>query len=166
MAKSSSFDITTGCDFQEIDNALNQARKEIVNRFDFKNIVAEINFDHSTNSIEIRTVDNFKLDAIWAILVSKFIARKVPLENIKRNPSENASASSVKQSLSLVQNIEPDTARAITNYVKEMKLKRTQAQNQKESIRVSSPNRDDLQKVMSNLENEDWGIKLLFGNYR
>ena len=73
MAKNSSFDITTGCDYQEIDNALNQARKEIINRYDFKNVVAEINFEQSNNSIEIRTEDNFKLDAIWAILVSKFI---------------------------------------------------------------------------------------------
>ena len=166
MAKNSSFDITTGCDYQEIDNALNQARKEIIKRYDFKNVVAEINFEQSNNSIEIRTEDNFKLDAIWAILVSKFIARKVPLENIKRNPLETASGGSVRQSLSLIQNIESDIARAITNHVKDMKLKRTQAQNQTDSIRVSSPNRDDLQKVMRNLENKDWGIKLLFGNYR
>ena len=90
----------------------------------------------------------------------------MPLENIKRNPLETASGGSVRQSLSLIQNIESDIARAITNHVKDMKIKRTQAQNQTDLIRVSSPNRDDLQKVMQNLENEDWGIKLLFGNYR
>lgn len=166
MAKSESFDITTGCDPQEVDNALNQARKEIQNRYDFKGVTAEISYDRDAGTIGIHTEDNFKLDAIWQILVSRFVARDVPVENIQREDPENATGGTVRQTMTIVQGIDGDTARSINKFIRDLKIKKVQAQIQNDALRVQAPKRDDLQTVISALREEDWGIKLNFGNYR
>lgn len=166
MAKSESFDITTGCDLQEIDNALNQARRELTNRYDFKGVKADIEFDRDAGRITVQTQEQFHLDAIWSVLVSRFVARKVPIENIERAEPEQASGGTIRQVLQLIQGIDADTGRAINKFIKALKFKRVQAQIQDETVRVTAPKRDDLQLVISALREEDWGIHLNFGNYR
>jgi uncharacterized protein YajQ (UPF0234 family) len=166
MAKTESFDITTGADLQEVDNAVNQARKEIIGRFDFKGVLAEIEFDRAAGTLEIHTTDEFKLDAIWDLLVGRFVSRGVPVSNIKRGDVQRAGGNTVRQVVTLVQGIDAETARRITKFIRDQKLKRVQPQIQGDAVRVSAPNRDDLQAVIRAVSGEDWGVELNYGNYR
>ena len=166
MAKDETFDITTGCDLQEVDNAVNQARREIETRFDFKGVTAEVDYDREKAVLNIHTTDDYKLEAIWAVLSEKMIRRNVPVKNLSRGNVEEASKGTVRQQVSLVQAIETDTARKIVKFVKEQKFKKVQTQIQGDAVRVSSPSRDELQAVMAALKGEDFGIELKFGNYR
>ena len=161
-----SFDITTGCDLQEVDNAVNQALREITGRFDFKNVLAEIEFDRAKNTIAIHTTDDYKLDAIWDVLVGRLIARKVPTQNLHRKDPEPAAGSTVRQTVELVQGIDGETAKKMTKFIRDQKYKKVTAQIQGDAVRVSGPSRDDLQAAMAGLRGEDWGIELNFGNYR
>lgn len=166
MAKDESFDITTGCDLQEVDNAVNQAKREIGSRFDFKGVLADIDYDRDKATIGIHTTDEYKLDAIWQVLTEKMIRRDVPVKNLSRGSVVEAGGSTVRQTVSLVQAIETDTARKIVKFIKEKKIKKAQAQIQGDAVRVSAPSRDDLQAVIAAVKAEDWGIELKFGNYR
>ncbi len=166
MAKTESFDITTGCDLQEVDNALNQARREIGNRYDFKGVKADIDFDRDAGTITVHTQEQFHLDQIWSVMLSKFVARKVPVENMNRAEPEEASGATTRQTITLVQAIDSDTGRKINKFIKDMKIKKVQSQIQNDTVRVSAPKRDDLQQVIAALRNEDWGMHLNFGNYR
>ena len=161
-----SFDITTGCDLQEVDNAINQATKEITGRFDFKNILVEVEFKRAENKIEVHTTDEYKLDAIWDVLLGRLIARKVPTKNLKREDLQPSGGSTVRQEITLVQAIDSDTARKISKFIRDQKLKKVQSQIQGDAVRVTGPSRDDLQTTMAALRAEDWGIELTFGNYR
>jgi uncharacterized protein YajQ (UPF0234 family) len=166
MAKDESFDITTGCDLMEVANAVNQATKEISNRFDFKNVLVEISYEHGTTKIGIHTTDEYKLDAIWQVLTARFIARNVPIKNMTRGTIVQAGGSTVRQEITLTQGIESDLARKIVKFIKDQKFKKAQAQVQGDAIRVSSPSREELQSVITAVKGEDWGIELNFGNYR
>lgn len=166
MAKDETFDITTGCDLQEVDNAVNQARREIETRFDFKGVVAEIEYDKDKATITLHTADDYKLEAVWAVLSEKMIRRNVPVKNLTRGTVDEAAKSTVRQVVSLVQAIETDTSRKIVKFIKDQKFKKVQAQIQGDAVRVSSPSRDELQAVMTALKGEDFGIELKFGNYR
>ncbi len=166
MAKEESFDITTGCDLQEVDNAVNQAKREITTRFDFKNILAEITFNRPKAKINVHTTDEYKLDAIWQALSQRFVARNVPLKNINRGEVEKASGGTVRQELTLTQAIDPDTGRKIVRFIKDQKFKKAQAQLQGDAVRVSSPSREELQQVIAAVKTQDYGIELKFGNYR
>ena len=121
---SESFDITTGCDLQEVDNAVNQATKEITGRFDFKNILVEIEFDRTTPKISVHTTDEYKLDAVWDVLLGRLIARKVPTKNLKREDLQPAGGSTVRQEITLVQAIDSDTARKISKFIRDQKFKK------------------------------------------
>ena len=166
MAKDETFDITTGADLQEVDNALNQARKEISTRFDFKNVLAEIEWDKTKAEVTVHTTDEYKLDAIWQVLTQRFIARNVPLKNLVRGTIEQAAQSSVRQRITLTQAIESDVARKIVKDIKEQKYKKVQASVQGDAVRIASPSRDELQQVIAQLKANDYGIELKFGNYR
>lgn len=166
MAKDESFDITTGCDLQEVDNAVNQARKEISTRFDFKGVLAEIEYDRQKAVIDVHTADEYKLEAIWQVLSGRLIARAVPLKNVKRGDEEKAGGGTLRQEMALTQAIDGDTAKKIAKFIKDQKYKKVQAQVQGDAVRVSSPSRDELQAVINDLKGEDWGIELKFGNYR
>lgn len=166
MAKTESFDVTTGCDLQEVDNALNQARREITGRFDFKGVLAELETDHAAGTILIHTADQYKLDAIWDVLLGRLVARKVPVMNVKRAEAQPAAGGTVRQLVTLVQAIDSDTAKRIVKFIREQRLKGMQAQVQGDAVRVSGPNRDDLQAAMKALREQDWDIELTFGNYR
>ena len=166
MAKDETFDITTGADLQEVDNALNQARKEISTRFDFKNVLAEIEWDKTKAEITIHTTDEYKLDAIWQALTTRFIARSVPLKNLVRGTIERAAQGTVRQHVTITQAIDSDIARKIVKDIKAEKYKKVQSSVQGDAVRVSSPSRDELQQVIALLKGNDYGIELKFGNYR
>ena len=166
MAKDETFDITTGVDLQEVDNAVNQARKELTTRFDFKNVLAEIGYDREKAKLDIHTTDDYKLDAIWQVLSEKMIRRNVALKNLVRGEVTPSANSTVRQDITLTQGIESDVARKIVKFIKEQKYKKVQASIQGDAVRISSPSRDELQQVITALKGEDYGIELKFGNYR
>jgi len=166
MPKTESFDISTGVDLQEVDNALNQARKEISTRFDFKNVVAEIEYDRAKAKINLHAADDYKLEAMWQVMMQRFNARSVALKNLKRGDVEPASGNTVRQEITLTQSIDSDTARKIVKFLKDASYKKVQSQIQGDEVRVSAPSRDELQTVIKDLKAQDWGIELKFGNYR
>lgn len=166
MAKTESFDITTGVDLQEVDNALNQARKELTNRYDFKGVPVDIDYDRSVPRIVLHTADDYKLEAMWQVLEQRFRSRSVPLKNLVRGKVDQASGGTVRQEVKITQSIDSDTAKKITKYIKDAGYKKVQSQIQGDAVRVSAPSRDDLQGVIRDLKGEDWGMELNFGNYR
>ena len=166
MAATQSFDITTGCDLQEVDNAVNQSLKEILQRFDFKGIKVGIELLRAENKIVLTGPDDFKIKAIWDVLQSKLVRRKVPLRNLTPGTIENAAGGTARQEIELQQGIPIETARDIVKFVKEHKLKKIQVAIQADQVRVSSPSRDELQGVMGLLRQKDFGVELNFGNFR
>lgn len=166
MAQQNSFDVTTGADLQEVDNAVHQAMKEIQQRYDFKGTHCTITFDRKASALTLEANDDFKLRAAYEVLQSKFAKRGVPLKNLKPATPEPASGGRMRQTLALTQGIPTDTAREISKAVRGLGIKRVQIQIQGDELRVSSPSRDDLQEVMRFLRDGDWGIELNFGNYR
>ncbi len=161
-----SFDVTTGADLQEIDNAVNQAMKEVHQRYDFKGTKCTIDFDRAKADLKLEADDDFRLKALFDILQAKLIKRHVPVKNLTIGETEEAAGGRVRKSISLVQSIPADTAREMVKAVKNQKLKKVQVAIQGDQLRVSSPAKDSLQEVMGFLKGEDWGIELKFGNYR
>ena len=166
MGGQQSFDVTTGCDLQEVDNAVNQALKEITQRFDFKGIKAGIELLRAENKIVLTGPDEFKIKAVWEVLQTKLVKRKVPLKNLTPGEIQNAGGGTARQEIPLQQGIPIETAREIVKFVKEHKLKKVQVAIQGDQLRVSSPSRDELQGVMALLRQHDFGVELNFGNYR
>jgi len=166
MAGTQSFDITTGCDLQEVDNAINQAIKEIRQRYDFKGLDVGIDFRRADNKLILHAPDDFKLRAMWDVIQEKMVRRQVPLKNLQHGKVLPAAGGTVTQEVNLQQGIPIETARAIVKFVKELKIKRTQSEIQGEQVRVSSPSRDDLQTVIRQIKEKDFGVELKFGNYR
>jgi uncharacterized protein YajQ (UPF0234 family) len=166
MAKTESFDVSTGVDLQEVDNAINQARKEISTRYDFKNVLSQIDYDRKVGKLDLHTTDEFKLEAIWQVLEQRFNSRKVPLKNFTRGTVERAGGNTVRQEVKITQSIDADTARKITGFIKKQGYKKVQSSIQGDEVRISAPSRDELQGVIRDLKGEDWGIELKFGNYR
>jgi cyclic-di-GMP-binding protein len=166
MAQTVSFDITSTVDLQEVDNAVNQARKEITQRYDFKGSPVEIELKKAENVIEVQAEDKFKLEAVWEVLAGKMVKRGVPVKNLKRGDPQAASGSTVRQTVTLQQGIPIETSRDIVKFLKDQKLKKVQAAIQADQVRVSSPSKDELQDAMRRLRDRDFGIDLQFGNYR
>ena len=166
MATAYSFDVTSNIDMPEVDNAVNQARKEIGQRFDFKGSTAAIDLDQKAATLTLTAEDNFRLEAVWDVLQTRLIKRNVPVKNLKRGDIEPAAGSTVRQVITLQQGISTDAAREIVKHLKDLKLKKVQASIQGDQVRVSSPSKDDLQGAMQALRAKDFGIALQFGNYR
>ncbi len=166
MAGTQSFDITTGCDLQEVDNAVNQAMKEIRQRYDFKGLDVGIDFRRAENKLVLRAPDEFKLRAMWDVIQEKMVRRQVPLKNLQHGKVQPAAGGTVTQEVDLQQGIPIDTARALVKFIKELRIKRIQSEIQGEQVRVSSPSRDDLQIVLHRIKEKDFGVELKFGNYR
>jgi uncharacterized protein YajQ (UPF0234 family) len=166
MPKDESFDITTGVDLQEVDNAVNQALRELSGRFDFKGVLLEVEYDRVAGTISIHTDDEFRLQSIWDVLVARLVARKVPVMNLKRGEVQQAAGNTVRQVITLVQGIDSETAKKIAQLIRDQKLKRVQPQVQGDAVRVSGPSRDDLQAAMAAVRGHEWGMELQFGNYR
>ncbi len=166
MASQSSFDVTTGADLQEVDNAVNQALKEIAQRYDFKGTHCRIQFDRAKATIGLEADDDFRMRALFDVLQTKLIKRGVPLKNVKVGDITPAAQGHVKRELTLTQGIPADTARAIVKAVKDRDFKKVQVAIQGQELRVSSPSKDVLQEVIAFLRGQDFGIELKFGNYR
>ena len=166
MGTVNSFDITSTVDLQEVDNALNQARKEVAQRYDFKGATAEIAFDRTANTLTLTADDRFKVDALWEIVQTRLVRRGVPVKNFKIGEPEAAAGGKTRRVLSLQQGISTDAAREIVKFLKDQKLKKVQAAIQGDQIRVSAPSRDDLQSAIAVLREHDFGVALQFGNYR
>ena len=166
MAANSSFDISTGADLQEVDNAVNQALKEIAQRYDFKGTHCTIEFDRGKAEIRLAADDEFRMDALVDVVQGKLIKRGVPVKNLKLGDVEHGTGQSVRRTAALTQGIPQDTAKKIQRTIKDGGFKKVQASIQGDELRVTSPSRDELQAVMALLRSEDFGIELKFGNYR
>lgn len=161
-----SFDITSDIDMQEVDNALNQARKEVAQRYDFKGSPASIALDPKTKTLTLAAEDAFKIGALWEIVQTRMVRRNVPIKNLTPGEIEPASAGTVRQVFTLQVGIPTDAAREIVKAIKDAKLKKVQASIQGDQVRVQAPSRDDLQQAIALLKGKDFGIALQFGNYR
>ena len=166
MASNSSFDVTTGADLQEVDNAVNQARKEIQQRYDFKGTKCSIEFDRAKSVLTLDADDDYKLKAVYDVLQSKFVKRNVPIKNMKPGAVQPATQGRARQEIALTQGIPSETAKEISKDIRGGGFKKVQVQIQGDELRVSSPSKDELQTVMQFLKEKDYGIELNFGNYR
>lgn len=165
MAATYSFDVTSTIEMPEVENAVNQAKKEIGQRFDFKGSTASIDLDQKANTLTLTAEDNFKLESVWDVLQTRLIKRNVPVKNMKRGDIEPAAGSTVKQVITLQQGIPIDAAKDIVKHLKDLKLK-VQAAIQADQVRVTSASKDNLQDAMQALRAKDFGVALQFGNYR
>jgi cyclic-di-GMP-binding protein len=166
MANLASFDITSGVDLQEVDNAVNQARKEIAQRYDFKGSRAAIDLNRAENTLTLTADDEFKMTAVWEILQGRMVRRGVPTKNLTPGEVERAANDTVRRVVTLQQGIPTEAAKEIVKFLKDRKLKKVQAAIQADQVRVSSSSKDELQDAMRQLREHDFGIALQFGNYR
>lgn len=166
MATPCSFDITSTVDLQEVDNALNQARKEVAQRYDFKGSKASIDFDPKESKLVLVADDAFKLNALWEVVEIRLVRRNVPTRNLSRGAVVAAANGTVRQEIALQQGIPSDKAREIVKALKDAKMKKVQAAIQGDQLRVTSNSKDELQEVMRFLKERDFGVALQFGNYR
>jgi hypothetical protein len=166
MAESSSFDVTSTIDFQEVDNALNQARKEIAQRYDFKGSKADIALSEKDKTLTLTADDEMKMNALWEIVQTRLVRRGVAIKNFTSPASEPAAGGTVRRAIAIQQGIPIEAAREIVKFIKEKKLKRVQAAIQADQVRISSPSKDELQEAIRSLREHDFGIALQFGNYR
>ena len=166
MANLASFDITSGVDLQEVDNAVNQARKEVAQRYDFKGSRAAIDLNRTENTLTLTADDEFKMNALWEVVQTRMVRRGVPVKNFKATDSEPAAGGTVRRVIEIQQGIPIEAAREIVKFIKGKKLNKVQASIQADQVRISSPSKDELQEVMHQLREQDFGVALQFGNYR
>ena len=166
MAKTESFDISTGVDLQEVDNAVNQATKEILTRYDFKGTKCTFEFDREAGLVKVDADDEYKLKAQMDVLREKLSRRGVSVKNLDEGQVEIGSLGRARQVVGLKQGIDQDTARKISKDIKGAGFKKVQVQIQGEELRVIAPKRDILQEVIAFVKKQDYGMELTFGNYR
>ena len=166
MAQNSSFDVTTGVDLQEVDNAVNQAQKEIAQRYDFKGSKAAIEFKRAENLLSLVADDDFRMRALFDVLQTKLIKRNVPVKNLDVGEVKPAGGDTVRREIKLKTALDGDTAKKVAAAIKDAKLKKVQASIQGDQVRVSSPSKDELQDAIALLRSKDFGVELKFGNYR
>jgi len=166
MASNSSFDVTTGVDLQEVDNAVNQATKEIQQRYDFKGTKCTIELDRKENAIKLDSDDEYRGKAVLQVLREKLSKRGVSLKNLDEGEIEVGTLGRARQLVKLKQGIDQETAKKIVKDVKDQGFKKVQVQIQGDELRVMSPSKDTLQDVMAYLKAKDFGVQLNFGNYR
>jgi cyclic-di-GMP-binding protein len=166
MPAAASFDVTSTIDFQEVDNALNQARKEVGQRYDFKGATAEVTLNATDKTLTLVADDEFKMNGLWEIVQTRLVRRGVPIKNFKGGTSEPSAGGTLRRVFTIQQGIPIEAAREIVKFLKEKKLKKVQAAIQADQVRVSSPSKDELQEAMRALREHDFGVALQFGNYR
>jgi uncharacterized protein YajQ (UPF0234 family) len=164
MAQENSFDIVSKVDLQEVRNAIDQALKEIHQRFDLKDSHSDITMEGS-DAIELTSAGEYKLDAVKEILGQKLVKRGVSLKNLTYEKMEEASGKSVRQKIKLQQGIPVEKAKEIVRLVKDSK-KKAQASIQGDTVRISSKDRDELQGIIALLRGKELGVELQFTNYR
>jgi cyclic-di-GMP-binding protein len=163
MSKESSFDIVSKVDLSEVTNAINIAMKEIKNRFDFKGSKSDISLDK--DELVLISDDEFKLDQLKDVLVSKLIKRGVTTKNIQYGKIEGASGGTVRQRGKMIQGIDKENAKKINTIIKNSGLK-VKAQIQDDQIRVTGKSKDDLQKIIAAIREADLPIDVQFINFR
>ncbi len=158
--------MTTGVDLQEVDNAVNQAQKEIAQRYDFKGTKVSLEFTRATNTLVLVADDDFRMRALFDVLQQKLIKRGVSVKNLTIGEIKPAGGDTVRREITLKTALDGDTAKKVVAAIKDAKMKKVQASIQGEQVRVTSPSRDDLQDVIALLRGQDFGVELKFGNYR
>ena len=164
MAQDNSFDIVSKVDLQEVRNAIEQALKEVRQRFDLKDSHSEIRLE-GNDAIQLASANEYKLEAVKEILGQKLVRRGVSLKNLTYGSVEPAAGQSVRQKISLQQGIPIERAKEIVKLIKDAK-KKAQASIQGDTVRVSSKDRDELQSIIAMLRGRDLGVELTFTNYR
>ena len=160
-----SFDIVCRIDVEEVSNAVNQAMKEIRNRYDLKKTRSTIAVDRAGSRIVVRSEDDFTLKQVLDVLDQKLVRRNVPLKALTYGPVREATGSTVLQEIAMQQGIRIEKAREMVKLIKQQKRK-VQSSIQGDQVRVSGKKRDDLQAVMAMLKEKDFGIDMQFTNYR
>jgi hypothetical protein len=163
MAQEFSFDVVSKTDMQEVTNAIQQAQKELAQRFDFKGSKSTIEL--SAEEIVLVSDDEGKLRSVKDIVETKLVKRGVSLKALDYGKVEPSAGSTVRQRAKIVQGIETEKAKAIVRAIKDAKIK-VQASIQSDQVRVTGKNKDDLQKAISLIKSNDYGIPLQFTNYR
>jgi cyclic-di-GMP-binding protein len=158
------FDVVSEMDMQEVRNAVDQARREVTNRYDFKNTNSSL--DLSDTEIVLRSVSKDRLTALRQVLEEKLVKRKVSLKALDYQRVEDAAGGTARQHVTLVAGISRDKATTINKFIKALGIKGVQTQVQGEQLRVTSKKRDDLQSTIQALKEEDFGIPLQFSNFR
>jgi hypothetical protein len=165
MAQQNSFDIVSEVNMQEVDNALNQAQKEVVQRYDLKDSKSTINFDQKEKIVTVSSLNEFTLKSVIDVLQNKFIKRGIHLKSLEYSPVEQAAGGTSRQKITLRVGIDKENAKNLVKIIKDSKLK-VQAQIMEEQVRVSGKDRDELQAVIAKLKALDFPLPLQFTNYR
>lgn len=165
MAQEHSFDIISKVDLQEVSNAVQQAMKEIGQRFDFRGSKSSIELDKSSNEIRVVSDDEYKLKSVIDILKEKLVKRKVSLKALIYETVESALSGTVRQIIKLQQGISTEKAKEIVKTIKNTKLK-VNSEIQSDQVRIRAKKIDDLQSIMKLLKEKDFGIHMEFANYR
>jgi uncharacterized protein YajQ (UPF0234 family) len=160
-----SFDVVSRVDMQEMDNAVNQVKKEMTTRFDFRGSKTRIDLDRKEGKIELLTEDDMKLRAIKDTLLAKVVHRGIEAQALVFGNSEKAGGDMVRQTVTVTNGIDIETARKVVKLVKDTKL-RVQASIQGDEVRISGKQRDDLQEAIQTLKAADLGMPLQYVNYR
>ena len=159
-----SFDVVSEVDQQEVRNAVDQAAREVANRYDFKNTNTTIEL--ADDAIKMATASEDRLIALRVVLEEKLVKRKVSLKSIDYGDVEEASGATVRQTAAIVAGISSDKARELNKFIKELGIKGIQSQAQGDQLRVNGKKRDHLQEVIAALKDADLGIPLQFQNFR
>jgi uncharacterized protein YajQ (UPF0234 family) len=165
MADTSSFDIVSNVDLQEVDNAVNQARKEILQRYDLKGSKSSIDLNQKEKELILHSDDDFKLKSVLDVLQGKLIKRGVPIKSLEYGPVEASSGGTVRQVIRIRIGIDKDSAKQIIKMIKDTKLK-VQAQIMEDQVRVTGKNKDDLQSIIALVRKADLPFAVQFTNYR
>ena len=160
-----SFDVVSIVDLPEVLNAVQQATKEVLTRFDLKNSKSEIQLNEKDKKIVVTSIDEFKLRAVVDVLQQKLVKRKVPLKNFVYNPVQAAAGSTVRQEVTIQSGLAVEKSKEIVRTLKDSKIK-VQASIQGDLVRVSGKSRDLLQEAIQLLRQSDFGVELQFTNYR
>ncbi|EIT83677.1 putative nucleotide-binding protein [Fictibacillus macauensis ZFHKF-1] len=165
MAKESSFDIVSKIELSEVDNAIQIAMKEVKNRYDFKGSKSDITLDKGSEELVLLSDDEYKLEQLKDVLLSKLIKREVPIKNIDYGKVENASGGTVRQRAKLRQGIDKDNAKIINTLIKNSGIK-VKSQVQDDQVRVTGKSRDDLQQIITAVREAKLSVDVQFINYR
>jgi cyclic-di-GMP-binding protein len=166
VPQASSFDVTTGVDLQEVDNAVHQAQKEIAQRYDFKGSKATIEFKRAEELLALVADSEYQMTALFDVLQTKLIKRGVSVKNLDLGEIKQAGGDTVRREIKLKTALDGETAKKVAAAIKDAKLKKVQASIQGDQVRITSPSKDDLQEAMGLLRAKDFGVELKFGNYR
>jgi uncharacterized protein YajQ (UPF0234 family) len=166
MAKDNSFDIVSEVDLAEVANAVNQAGKEVAQRYDFKGTGSTIELDTKDGTLTLRSASEYTLETLAGIVEQRLIRRKVSPKALSWGAVEPAAKDTVRQTATIQSGIPIEKAREIVKYVKDLKLKKVQIAIQGEQLRVSGRDRDALQEAIAALREHDFDVDMQFTNYR